>query len=476
MRRSLKKMFGKRFRAGGYAALAAAIVIAIAVAANLLVCALPSSATQLDLTSQSLYTLSDQTRRIVTALDREVYLYLLSTTGYEDSGVTRLLDRYAALSDQIVVEYIDPAVRPTFLDDYDLEVTQLYANSVLVVCGDRFRLVGYDDIYVTEYSMDYYSYSYTSTTNFDGENALTNAIHYVSSDDLPVVYALNGHGESELSESLTEMIAQDNLTLEDLSLLSLESVPEDAGAVLINAPTSDLSEDEAAMLIAYLENGGGVTLITGYMDIEDMPNLLSVTQTMGLTAGDGLIIEGDLSKSISRYPYYLLPDIASHTITEPLTTGRYYVMMPMAQPLLETEDSQASVTWLLTTSDQAYAKAAGMEITTTEKEDGDTEGPFYVGAASELGEGKLVWYSSTDMLQQQVDAMVSGANGNLFMNTLNWMCEQEETISIRAKSLHQSGLTLTSAESNLWSIVLVGMVPLAFIAAGVTVWIRRKRR
>ena len=148
----------------------------------------------------------------------------------------------------------------------------------------------------------------------------------------------------------------------------------------------------------------------------------------------------------------------------------------MAQPLLETEDSQASVTWLLTTSDQAYAKAAGMEITTAEKEDGDTEGPFYVGAASELGEGKLVWYSSTDMLQQQVDAMVSGANGNLFMNTLNWMCEQEETISIRAKSLHQSGLTLTSAESNLWSIVLVGMVPLAFIAAGVTVWIRRKRR
>ena len=208
MRRSLRKMFGKRFRAGGYAALAAAIVIAIAIAANLLVCALPSSATQLDLTSQSLYTLSDQTRRIVTALDREVYLYLLSTTGYEDSGVTRLLDRYAALSDQIVVEYIDPAVRPTFLDDYDLEVTQLYANSVLVVCGDRFRLVGYDDIYVTEYSMDYYSYSYTSTTNFDGENALTNAIHYVSSDDLPVAYALNGHGESELSESLTDRSGQ----------------------------------------------------------------------------------------------------------------------------------------------------------------------------------------------------------------------------------------------------------------------------
>ena len=476
MNRTLKGMFGKRFRAGSYAAFAAVIVIAIAVAVNLMASALPASVTQLDLTSDALYTLSDQTRRIVSTLDKDVNLYLLAVSGNEDSGVTRLLDRYAALSDHISVEYVDPNERPTFLNAYDLSTQQLYANSVIVECGEQFRLVSYTDIYVTEYSMDYYSYSYVTTTEFAGENALTNAIHYVSSDDLPVVYSLTGHGESALSDSVTEMLAQDNLTLESLSLLSLESVPEDASAVLINAPTSDIGEDEAATLIAYLENGGSVTLITDYIAAGEMTNLLSVTQAMGLTTGEGVIVEGDSGMSVNRYPYYLLPEIQSHTITDALSEGGYYILTPLAQPIVAADGSSATVSWLLATSDSAYAKLAAMEMTTTQKEDGDTDGPFYVGAVSELGEGKLAWYTSAQLLNQQVDAMVSGAISDLFLNTPNWMCEQEETISIRAKSMDTATLTLTTAENNLWSIVLVGVLPLAFIAMGIIVWVRRKRR
>ena len=72
--------------------------------------------------------------------------------------------------------------------------------------------------------------------------------------------------------------------------------------------------------------------------------------------------------------------------------------------------------------------------------------------------------------------MVSGANSNLFLNALNWMCEQEESISIRAKSMDSGTLTLTSSESTMWSIVMVGLIPAAFVAVGVGICIRRKRR
>lgn len=408
----LRQMFGSRFKAGSYSAFAAAVVIAIAVLANLAVQALPQTATQIDLTAQSLYTLSDQTRRIAASLDTDVNLYLLALRGNEDDTISRLLQSYAELNSHIHVSNVDPTEQPTFLDTYDLDINQLYANSVLVDGGGRSRLVSYSDIYVTDYSMNYSTYQYDTSTSFDGENALT----------------------------------------------------------------SDLSADEAEMLVQYVENGGRLLLLTGYIEQGKMENLLTVTKAMGLTVGQGLIVEGDGQMHLKRYPHYLLPTLESHTITSPFTSGRYYILVPMAQPLEETEDSSAAVTWLLTTSESAYTKAAGMNATTVEKEDGDEEGQFHVAAASELGEGRLVWIASSEFLDDNVNAMVSGANGNLLMNAVDWMAGQEETISIRSKSLDEDGLTVTGAENSLWSAVMIGILPAALIALGIVICIRRKRR
>lgn len=475
LKQRLQGMFGKRFRAGGYSAAASAIVIAIAVLLNLMVGSLPTTTTQIDLTDQAIYSLSDQTKRIAASLDKDVTLYLICNTGNEDTTVQRLLQRYADLSDHIKVEIMDPFVNPTFLDSYELDVSRLYENSVLVDCEGRYRLVGYDEIFVTSYDMDYYSYNYVTSTSFNGESVLTSAIHYVSSDDLPKVYTLTGHGETALDGRITEMLSQDNFESDSLSLLSEESVPEDAAAIIINAPSTDLSQDEADMLIAYLENGGSIALLTSYMDADAMPNLKQVTASMGLTTETGIIIEGERNMRLTRYPHYILPTIASHDITSALAEAGYYILTPLAQPLVETEDSSASITWLLTTSDSAYAKQAALSMTTTEKEDGDTDGPFNVAALSENG-GKLFWVTSDTLLDSYVDSAVSGANSNLFMNALNYMCAQEESISIRAKSLDSETLTVPQSEATLWSVVMIGIIPVGLVILGMLIWIRRKRR
>ena len=250
-RKGGRELFGRRFFAGSYAAVAAALVVAAAVAANAAVSALPERVRELDMTSQSLYTLSDQTKRVAASLGKDVTLYLLATDGGEDDTVARLLSRYADLSEHITVEYVDPTLKPTFLDAYDLDLSHLYANSVLVECGGRTRLVGYDEIFVTSYSMDYSNYGYQTTTDFEGESALTNAIHYVSSDDVPKVYALSGHGERELGDALTELMARDGLETEKLSLISRDAVPEDASALVV-APT-DVPRRMTTMYISALE-------------------------------------------------------------------------------------------------------------------------------------------------------------------------------------------------------------------------------
>ena len=472
---ALKRMFGERFRAGSYATFASAIVVAIAVMVNLFVSSLPSSATQFDLTSNSIYSLSAQTKQIAAMLDKDVTLYLLASSGSEDSSVQRLLNLYAGLSGHIRVEAVDPAAKPTFLDNYDLDTSRLYQNSVIVQCGDRYRLVSYNDIYVTEYSMDYYSYNYTSTTTFQGENALTNAIHYVSSDTLPKVYVVSGHGETELDERITSMLKQDNFDYETISLLSLEAIPEDASALVINAPTSDLSEDEAALLTEYLSGGGNVVLMTGYIAAGEMTNLLKVTSAMGLTAEEGIVIEGDRNMRLARYPHYLLPTIGEHNITSALSGIGYFILAPLAQPIAEVDGTSAQITWLLTTSDSSYAKQKALQMTTTEKEDGDTDGPFHVGAVSELS-GKLFWITSDAMLNNNVDNAVSGANSDLFMNALNWMSGQEDSISIRAKSMDRVTLTVPQSSATMWTIIMIGVIPAVLVGTGVIIVIRRKRR
>ena len=252
-------------------------------------------------------------------------------------------------------------------------------------------------------------------------------------------------------------------------------MPEDAAAVLINAPADDLGDDETDALIAYLQNGGNVVLTTDYIEAGKMENLLKLTASMGLTVENGVVIEADRNMRISRYPHYLLPDVASHKITDALNEAGYYILAPIAQPIVETEGSTASVTWLLTTSSSSYAKLAALDMKTTEKEDGDTDGPFHVGAISEKN-GKLLWITSAGLLNSSVDRTVAGGNSNLLLNALNWMGGQEESISIRAKSMDEEGLTVPEASAGFWSVVMIGVIPAVLVAVGMIIYVRRKRQ
>ena len=92
---NIRKMFGHRFVAGSWSAFASVIVIVIAVVANMIVSSLPSTATQIDMTSNSIYSLSDQTRRITASLDKDVTLYLLANRP-EKKEVLLLYQRYRA--------------------------------------------------------------------------------------------------------------------------------------------------------------------------------------------------------------------------------------------------------------------------------------------------------------------------------------------------------------------------------------------
>jgi ABC-type uncharacterized transport system involved in gliding motility auxiliary subunit len=65
-------------------------------------------------------------------------------------------------------------------------------------------------------------------------------------------------------------------------------------------------------------------------------------------------------------------------------------------------------------------------------------------------------------------------NRDLFLNTVGWLSQQENLISIRAKAADDRRLTLTSAQqANIMWIVMLG-IPAAIFGMGIYSWRRRR--
>ena len=454
---------------GGWSILVTAVVLAILIVLNILASALPATLTKLDISSSKLYSVTSNTKVVVNSLQRDVTIYWIVQAGEEDDIIENLLAKYDSMSDRISVVKKNPDVYPTFAEQYTSE--QVQNNSLVVECGSRSRYISYYDIYVTE--TDIYSYSYT--TSFDGEGAITSAIDYVVSEDLPQLYLLEGHGEAELPTGLREQIEKENMETQSFSLLNVDAVPEEADCIVIYGPSSDISPGEKDMLAEYAANGGKLLVMAGTTENGTLENLSALLADYGVETVEGVVIEGDRQHYAFQVPYILMPEMTSHSITDSLISERYYPILPITQGLMVV--GYADVTSLLTTSDTAFSKVAGYALNTYEKEDGDIEGPFSVAVSIQTdGGGQIVWFGSSAFLEDMYNAYSSGANLDLAMNALSELIGESEAMAIRAKSLNYNYLTINESTSALLKAVMIGVFPLIYLGIGVGVVLYRRRR
>ena len=455
---------------GSYSLAVTAIVLAILVAVNVLVSVLPTSATRYDISATKLYSITSNTKAVISGLTEDVTIYWIVQADQENEVISNLLDKYESLSDHITVVKKNPDVYPTFAAQYTDET--VYNNSLVVECGSKSRYIAYDDIYLQE--VDYTTYSYA--TSFDGEGAITSAIDYVVSDELPQLYVLEGHGEAELSSVFSDQLTKENMEINTFSLLTENAVPDAADCVLIYAPESDISQEEKDILADYVSTGGKLLVLAGPTRDGTLTNLYSLLENYGVTAVVGLVVEGDSSHYAFGYPVVLLPDMADSEITQSLTEANYYAIIPIAQGMT-ISDSAANVTALLTTSDASFSKAAGYQLSTYEKEDGDTDGPFAVAVSvADSSGGEIVWFGSSLMLEEGYNDYSSGGNLDLVMNALSELVGEREAIAIRSKSLDYNYLTISESTASLLKTVMIGVIPIAFAAAGIYVVAKRRRK
>ena len=485
--KSLKNIFRTSgTRHGAYSVGLTVLVIAVVIVFNLIVGQIPEAYRNLDVSSTKIYDISDTTTELLDSLDSDVDMTVLAVKDSTDERITTFLSRYAALSDKIHMEWIDPVLHPSALTDYDTT-----ENTIVVSCEDtgKTTTVSFDDILVLdEYS--YYYYGTESYTEFDGEGQLTGAVNYVTNDTDHTIYQTTGHGESSLSTTITDLMEKNSYTLSEVNLLMTTSVPDDCDLLLMDAPTTDLSADESEMLRSYLADGGKVMILFGDTSSAELPNLSEVLSEYGMEATDGYI--ADPTRCYQGNYYYIFPELSvSGDMADGISSEMVLLTNAHGMNLVDPARDTISTTSFMSSSDQSYAvteetqeqgsytlgAVATEKIENSDEDTEDTDGGDDEAADSdsaETEESRLTVISAGSLIDQSItDAFPQLENTKLFMNAVTANFEGVQNLSIEAKSLGTEYNTMQHV--GLLSFLVIFGIPAVILIGGFVVWFRRRR-
>jgi ABC-type uncharacterized transport system involved in gliding motility auxiliary subunit len=473
----IKKLFQQQsVRYGGYASLMTIVVIAAVIVLNLIVSSLSSA--QIDMTENRIFSISDQTRNIVDNLENDVTLYAVYRQGAERDQVLEILRRFESLSGNISLQVVDPDQNPAFAQRYAEEGKQVSNGSVVVVSEQTSRIIPPNELF----SVDRRNPRNPRVIGINVERRITNALAYMQTGNIPVIYQLTGHNEYTLSGlNLQQTIERENYRVESLNLVTEPAVPDDAAIVLIMGPESDITDPEANKLQSYLDNGGSAFVAVDF-SAGPTPVLNGLMETYGLQFRRGVVIEGSQSNHMSGQPLFLVPNMQEHPTLEPIRSEQLLTVLPATQPLqtVEVRRRNLGVTPLFRTSSSAFLRE-DLENATMQQQPDDPTGPFTVGAAVEDEFAtqddpgvRMVALGSAGFLTRMGNLGVPRGNVEFFRNSLAWLQNQQDLISAGTKSLMQFPLQLTGTLTLLYAGIVVILIPLAIFAIGLVVYLRRR--
>lgn len=422
---------------------------------------------KIDLTSNKRYELTEESYEYLKTYTTDTVFYVIASETDQDTNTRAILDRYEAANSHIRIENVDPDRNPSFGREYVNEGETLNSNSVVVVAGDRSRVIENSEFYETQNGQ---------ITGLNVESKITSALKYVSSETEMSVYFTSGHGELDFAGA-KEALASENYVTADISLMT-DDIPEEASALIIPRPTSDFSTAEIAKVDAYLKSGGAVQVyLSG--ECPTLNNLYSYLSNNGITVNDNEIVEGGaniLSSTSGSYMFitnYVKNDVTSDIISKKRITA--YVPFSKSLDALFESSGEYSVSEYLASSDNSYT-STNFESPT--RDTADHTGSSSIALMSEnSGTGSKLYVSGTTMLLSKTVTEVNDAglaNFEYFTALTNSMTGAGEAFVVPVKSVGANLLVMSTVAKGMLFIIFVIVFPAAFLAAGLAVFFRRR--
>lgn len=465
LRRSARSR-GARY--GGQTAISALFLVAALGLVNFLAARHNAS---FDLTESGTFTLAPQTQQAVKALKPNVRLLAFFPFGRRGQA-SDLLRRYSELSNHLHYELIDPDQDPDTAQKYGIKA---YGTVVLdVECAPGGKAGQPIKVEADPSGTGGLALS---------EEKLTNALLKVARSGPKTVYFLVGHGEGDIASGQLNGYSRVRASLEDqgfvvkpLFLARSPQVPADCGALIIAGPASEPLPDEMKAIQTYLEQGG-----TAFVLVDPAPasGLDAFLGRWGVRVGRDLVVDASgAGRAYGAGP--AMPLVKDYSPQHPITRDfRLMTFFPLARSVSPKEGPEGAAAMpIAQTGPQSFAEPyAGTNKRGRFDPAHDKRGPISLALAvsrpAGIGkEARLVVAGSSNFVSNSF--FDKAGNGDLFLNAVNWLAEEEALIAIRPRPRqdHRVQLTEQQAREIFW-LTVVGL-PVAPLIAGIFVYWRRR--
>ena len=408
-----------------------------------------------DLTSEKFFTLSDQTKKIVGGLKTDVNVVRFSKT--PDSVFNELLNEYRPLSLHLKFETIDPDQKPDVAKDYGISSV----GDVVVAAGDRKQTV-----------------EGASAGNLTEEN-LTSAIMKVTQTAKNTACFVTGHGEKSTSDSsehgysfVSDALKKEGLELKDINLLTTNGVPSDCSLVIVAGPTKSFFPQEEQALSKYL-SGGGKALFE--VDPDTDPKLDDIFKDWNISVGEDVVFDPSRMLLGAGPQYVVIQSYGDSSITAPLKQQTTFFPLARTVSIADKSKTDGQRIELLQTTDAGFTRQIEKGAARASAKPGPS-GVQTLGIAAfdkaVAPNARLVVIGDSDFASNAF--VTGGSNADLFDNTIDWLAQQENQISIRPKQPTDRHIQMTEAQRSALTWLDVFFLPGIVIISGVAIWWKRR--
>jgi ABC-type uncharacterized transport system involved in gliding motility auxiliary subunit len=411
-----------------------------------------------DLTTEKLYTLSDQTKKGVGGLKSDITVVRFAKT--PDSHFDELMTEYHTLNPRVRFQNVDPQEKPEVAKDYGAQ----HIGDVIVSAGEKKQTIP------------------PSPDAPLSESDVTSAILKVTQGKVKTVCFVTGHGEKGLADSqasgyssVDQGLKKEGYNTKSINLVSQNEVPSDCDVLVIAGPTQAFFPQEVAMVSKYLD-GGGKALIE--IDPQTDPKLDDVLQAWNVNQGKNIVVDASgVGRMFGTGPAVpLVVDYGDSPITKNLKGGMTFFPLARTESVADKNKADVQDVELLKTSQQSFTIPNLQQKEVKFDPKTDTAGPLSLGVAGDKKQdgkdARLVVIGDSDFAANQWAGLQH--NGDLFFNTIDWLAQDENLISIRPKEATDRHLTLTESQTAGLRWVDLIFVPGLVIFSGVYIWWKRR--
>ncbi len=434
-----------------------------------------------DMTATGRYTLAPQTIQLLEKLDKNVDIKAFYPGG-ESPSLKELLTEYRTESSRIRYEFIDPDKRPELAKQYNVTV---YGMQESLTTGRQIRygtvLVSYGD--KTE--------KIEKRAEELQEEDLTNAIIKAKRPEAKKIYFIQGHGEKDLSDAdpntpgyaeAKRKLENQGYKVETLNFSTVAEVPDDAKVLVVAGPTTEFLPQEIQFIDDFLNIRGGGML--AMIDPPPSASLEPLLKEWGIKADKNLILDISATGRAFGPSIPVVDRYENHRITERFNTYTFFPFVRSVQPDA-TPQTGVTVEPLFKSSANSWGETNFVNKQASFDPKADLKGPLTlaVAATKEIKpssgkepakKSRMVAVGNSSFAINAYFAQVG--NGNMFLNMVSWLAQDEDLISIRPKDPEDRRIVMTQTQLSTLRLFTVILLPCIALIIGVVVVMKRRRR